>query len=147
MEREQGDNAAAAFASAIRFGWVCAHVQHTLAVALKALIHLGGRQDPDRRHDLNELCSDLPEPHRRAVRSLLSEEAADEITRWHTGTRRGNDGRADDPAPPELVDEYTRAGCSVAAYTARQFGDELPDARMVLYLVETLENRLACMTS
>lgn len=145
LEREQGDNAAAAFASAVRFGWVCAHVQHTLAVALKALIHLdGGRQDPDRRHDINELCSDLPEPHRRAVRSRLSEETADEITRWHTGTRRGDDGRAGDPAPPELVEEFTRAGCAVAAYTARQFGNESPDARRVLYLVKTLENRLTC---
>ena len=145
LEREQGDNDVAVFASAIRFGWACAHVQYTVEVALKALIHLdGGRQDPDRRHDLNALCSDLPEPHRRAVRSWLSEETADEITRWHTGTRRGDDGRADDPTTPELVKEFTRAGCAVAAYTARQFGDEVPDARRVLDLVETLENRLVC---
>ena len=77
LEREQGDNDVAVFASAIRFGWACAHVQYTVEVALKALIHLdGGRQDPDRRHDLNALCSDLPEPHRRTVRSWLSEETA-----------------------------------------------------------------------
>ena len=112
---------------------------------MKALIHLdGGRQGPDRRHDLNALCSDLPEPHRRAVRSWLSEGTADKITRWYTGTRRGDDGRTGDAATPELVEEFTRAGCAVAAYTARQFGDEAPDERRVLDLVETLENRLAC---
>lgn len=55
-----------------------------------------------------------------------------------------DDQRVDDPATPELVEELTRAGCAVASYTVRQFGDDAPDARRVLDLVETLENRLAC---
>lgn len=94
-------------------------------------------------HDINQLCSELSEPHRRAVRSRLSEAAADEITLWHTGTRRRDDGRADDPAAPEMVAEFTRVGCAVAAYTARQFGEDVPDARRILDLVKALENQAA----
>lgn len=145
LERQQGDNDAAVFAAAIRFGWACAHVQHIVEVALKALIHLSAdRETPAWGHDINKLCADLTDTHRRAVRSLMSESMADEITRWHMRSRYWDDQRLDDPATPEMAEEFARAGCAVASYAARQFDDEASDARRVLDLVETLENRLAC---
>ena len=144
LEQQKGDGDIAFLAAAVRFGWACAHVQYTVEVALKALFHLGtDRESLAWGHDINELCAELSEPHRRAVRSRLSEETADEITRWYTGTRRRGDEQLDDPATPELVEELTRAGCAVAAYTARQFSGEVPDARRVLDMVEALENRVA----
>lgn len=144
LEQMKGGEARVSLFSDVRLGWACAHVQHTVEAALKALIHLSvDRESLAWGHDINQLCSELSEPHRRAVRSRLSEAAADEITLWHTGTRRRDDGRADDPAAPEMVAELTKVGCAVAAYTARQFGDEAPDAHGILDLVKTLENRAA----
>ena len=144
MEQTKGGEARVSLFSDVRLGWACAHVQHTVEAALKALIHLSAdRESLAWGHDINQLCSELSERHRRAVRSRLSEAAADEITLWHTGTRRRDDGRADDPAAPEMVAELAKAGCAVAAYTACQFGNEVPDARRILNLVKALENRVA----
>ena len=64
----------------------------------------------------------------------------------HRSRRRG-DGQLDDPTKPEMVEELTRMGCAVAAYTARQFGDAVPDVRRVLDLVETLESQMVGTTS
>ena len=144
LEQQKGDEDFAFLAAAVRFGWACAHVQYTVEAALKALIHLGAdRESLAWGHDINELCAEMAEPHRRAVRSRLSEETADEITRWHMESRYWNEGWVDDAATPEMVEELTRAGCAVAAYTARQFSGEVPDARRVLDMVEALENRVA----
>ena len=74
----------------------------------------------------------------------MSESMADDITRWHKRSRYWDDQRLDDPATPEMAKEFTRAGCAVASYVARQFDDEAADARRVLDLVATLETRLAC---
>ena len=144
LEWQKDDEDNAIWASSVRFGWACAHVQHTVEAALKALIHLSAdRERLAWGHDINKLCSELSEPHRRAVRSRLSRSAADEITRWHMQSRYWDDEWVDDPVTPEMVAKLTVVGCAVAAYTARQFGDEVPDARRILDLVKTLENRAA----
>ena len=143
-QRRKGNEDIAFLLSAVRFGWVCAHVQYTVETALKALIHLNAdRETLAWGHDINKLCAELPDTHLHAVRSRLSEPMANEITRWHMRSRYWDEERVDDPASPEMIKELTTVGCAVAVYTARQFGDKVSDVRKILDMVEIIKSQVA----
>ena len=144
LERQKVDEETAILASSVRLDWVCAHVQYTVETALKALIHLNAdRETLAWGHDINELCTKLPDTHLQAVRSRLSEPMADQITRWHMRSRYWDEKWVDDPASLELIRDLTMAGCAVAVYTARQFDDQEPDVRRILNMAAVIEKQAA----
>ena len=120
----------------------CGHAQKAIETAVKSLIHLGS--DPARPawgHDIGELCTRLPEPHRTALSVLLEPLGADAITPWHTDSVYHRGGQ-DTEATPELLADLARTACRAASYAADMFPARDPRVAAVRAYVGGIEEYL-----
>ena len=91
--------------------------------AVKALVHLAGRQRELTGHDIGRLCAQLVEPYRGEVVDIIGSVGPDKLTLWHQYSRYSPAGPPRDPLTPEFVRDMAEVARKVAAYTVEQFGE------------------------
>ena len=142
-ERERGDPEEAVYMFVVRMENACGQAQRVVESAVKALVHLGGRERYLKGHDINELCHALAAPHSGEIRELMDEGTAGEITRWHELSRY----EPDEPQPErdmiELMRRLAGVACSIATYTIAQFDEEDPHVRRIRRTAGHVRSRLA----
>ena len=140
--RQSGDDDEALYLEVIRFEGACGQVQRTVESAIKALVHLAGRQRELRGHDIGKLCSELVEPYRGEVDARIASVGAEQLTRWHEYSRYTPDQPARQPLSGELVRSMAEVACKVAVYTVEQLDDEPLDAIRVRRAATAAERRV-----
>lgn len=110
--------------------------------AVKALVHLAGRQREPKGHDISRLCAQLVEPYHEEVIALIGPVGADKLTRWRQYSRYSPARLSREPLTPEFVRDMAEVARKMAAYTVERFGDGMVEAALVGQAVATVEHRL-----
>ena len=118
----------------------CAAAHLTVATAVKCLIHLWGAPEAQPwGHDIAKLLAQLPEPHRIEIEKRLDDVGVTNLQRWEQRARY----QGSVTPTVGVFNEITKAGCSVALYTADQFPPGLDVATRIRMRVSYIEHVIA----